>query len=634
MPQRMRRAATVAAVSATRARGLICAVLVAALLCGCLSLPVLAQGNEAAASPPPVAQDSLAWLVPGDAGLVVEASDLAPAAEHFLASPLGQRWRRFPPIQRWWEQNREQALRMVADLGRYLQVPPEDIWQHVLGHRVLLAAWPPTIGGEVANDLEGAANSQSAPGHRPPASTLLILRSQQAATIAQLVDGFCTAQERFEHVEWTEFEHSGVVVRQGQSARGQDLYVAVVDATAVVSDTRRVVEAVLDLHAGRTHRDRSLAATATYREATGALPADVAVRLFVPAPAWNHALAADAAQSTGRAQIEKQQFLSLWRGLESLSITLQLDEQIAVQALARFNPADWPRPVQTLYSAVRGPTPLADKMPGDCLAAAAGRIDLAMILDALESQQGEAERPEGWRLVRNALAVFTGDFGLYLVEGRGELPVDSVATASILPRWKDESAASTPGDFLQVATEELLRIAASRQPELSVERRTVADHTLLVVEHAPALGPARQIVLTVAGDQFWAATSPAAIEGALSSRIENPAAGSESPAAGSENPATGGKSLAAAVEFGRALPSELPAPSGFFFVNAARCRVLLDTRRDELVASIVAARQKDEQRVERGLQQLYAVLELCDRAVVATQFSERSSRLVITIAAD
>lgn len=584
-------------------------------LLGTVLLPVAGQADDSTAPPQPVAQESLAWLVPPDAALVVEATHLASAAQRFHASRLGQRWRSFPPIERWWEQNREHALRMADEVGRYLQVPPHDIWRDVLGHRVLLAAWPPRIDEDDSENTarKPADDSDRPPRHRPPASTLLILQSPQPETLARLVEGFCTAQERTEHVVWTSLEYGGAVIRCGESERGQDLYVVRIDDTAVVSDTRRVVEAVVDLRTGRTGREQSLAATAAYREAAAELPHDVAVRLFIPAPAWTASLAADAARSTGRAQQEKRQFLALWQGMQFLSLTLQLDERFAVQALARFDRSRWPEPARSLWSAITGPTPLAQEMPSDCMLAVAGRIDLALIAEALGTQTSEPQRFEGWQLVRNALAVLGGDFGLYLVEDQGQSPAVWVATASILPRWKDPSAASTPGEFLQVGLEQLLGIVASQQPELSVQRQVSDGHTLLVVEHAPALGPVRQVALAVTGERVWAATSAAAIDAAL---------------------ATGVEQLAAAKVFSDALPEELSPPSGFLFLNAAKCRALLDERRDELVASLSQARQTDAQRVGRGLQQLYAVLELCDHALAATQFTEGSARLAITISAD
>ena len=592
-----------------------CVVLIALLLCtGATGSASVKGGTGSAsvgsASASKVDEESLAWLVPADAALVVEVTNLAPAAEAFLSGPLGERWQRFPPIQRWWDQNREGTLRMIEEVGRYLQVSPRDIWHDVLGHRVLLAAWPPKVAAEQpAPDDDEAADTP--PPHRQP-HTLLILRAKQADTLARLVEGFCAAQQRFEQVQWSQQQYHGVVIKHGESQHRPDVYVALIDDTAVVGDTQRVVEAAIDLSAGRTSREESLAATAAYREAATALPQDKTAWLFIPAPAWNAALAADAANSTGRAQEEKQQFLALWQGLESLSLTLRLDQQIAVQALARFDQTRWPQPVQTLWNALSGPTALAEQMPADCLAAVAGQLDLALLLDAVAGQ-GSQRQPEGWRLVRNCLAVLAGDFGGYLIQGQGELPADWVLTASVLPQWKDASAASTPGEFLQVALDELLRVAALQRPELSVQRDEVGQRTLLVVKHVPTTGPVRQVALAVAGDWLWASSSPAAVESAL---------------------AGGRERLAASAAFTAALPAELSAPSGFIFVNAARCRALLAARGDQLATAIAAARHTDQQRVSRGLRQLHAVLELCDRALVATQLTDRTARLAVTVAAD
>lgn len=582
-----------------------CWLPIAALLCALVTI-----GATGSASATEVDEDSLAWLVPADAALVVEVTDLAPAAEAFVTGPLGERLRRFPPMKRWWDQNRAGTLRMIDDVGRYLQVPPREIWNDVLGRRVLLAAWPPEIDPQQAApaDDEEAADT---PPHRQP-HTLLILRSKRADTLARLVEGFCAAQQRFEQVQWTDQKYRGVVIKHGESKYRPDVYVALIDDTAVVGDTRRVVEAALDLSAGRTSRNESLAATAAYREAAAALPQGKTAWLFIPAPAWNAALAADAANSSGRAHEEKQQFLALWRGLESLSVTLRLDQQIAVQALAKFDQSRWPQPVQTLWNAVSGPTALADQMPADCLAAFAGKVDLAQLLDAVAGQPGQRQ-PEGWRLVRNCLAVLAGDFGGCLVEGQGELPADWVLAASVVPQWKDTSAASTPSEFLEVAIEELLRLAALQRPELSVQRDVVGQRTLLVVKHVPTAGPVRHVALAVANNWLWASSSPATVESGLAGDRER---------------------LTESAVFAGALPAELTAPSSFIFVNAARCRTLLAEQGDQLASAIAAARHTDEQRVSRGLRQLYAVLELCDRALVATQLTDRTARLAVTVAAD
>src|SRR5690606_12136807 len=135
----------------------------------------------------------------------------APAAEAFVTGPLGERLRRFPPMKRWWDQNRAGTLRMIDDVGRYLQVPPREIWNDVLGRRVLLAAWPPEIDPQqvaLADDDEAA----DTPPHRQP-HTLLILRSKRADTLARLVEGFCAAQQRFEQVQWTDQKYRGVVIK-------------------------------------------------------------------------------------------------------------------------------------------------------------------------------------------------------------------------------------------------------------------------------------------------------------------------------------------------------------------------------------------------------------------------------------
>lgn len=582
-----------------------CLRLLMAVAC-CVAGSAGVSASEAAVDP-----DSLAWLVPADAGLVVEVKNLAPAAEAFLTGPLGQRWQQFPPLRRWWEQNREGALRMIDDVGRYLQVPPRDIWYDVFGHRVLLAAWPPQIAAK-DNDAPAAEDTEGQTPRPQHPDALLILRAKQADTLARLVEGFCSAQQRFEQVQWTELSYNGVAIKRGASQRRPDLYVALLGDTALVSDTRRVIEAAINLASGRTRREQSLAATAAYRRAAAALPQAFTAWLFIPAPAWNDALAADAATSSGRAQQEKQQFLALWQGLNSLNVTVQLDRQIVVQGLVQLDGTRWPKPVQTVWDAVSGPTALARQMPAESLVAVAGKLDTAMVVDGIVGQSGQRQ-PEGWRLVRNCLAVLAGDFGGYVIDGQGDLPVDWVLAASVLPRWKDVTAAGTPGEFLQVALGELLGLASLQRPELTVQYEPAGQHTLLVLKYAPAAEPTRQVALAVAKDWLWASSSPPAMEHAL---------------------ADGGERLADAAAFAGSFPKELPAPSGFFYVNAARSRALLEARGEQLARAIAEARHQDVNRVSRGLRQLHAVLELFDRALVATQITADAARLAVTVAAD
>ncbi len=554
-------------------------------------------------------ETSLAALVPHTAGLTIELADLAPAADRFLDGPLGRRWKAYGPLDRWWRQNQDQATRMVADVGRYLQVSPEAVWRDVLGHRALLAVWPPRV--------EGTAAPVDKP--RPPASALLLLRSQNAATLNQLVDGFCAAQTRFEQVQWQRLRHGDIEYRQGQGAnQGPDLYVAVAGNVAVVSDTAGVLQDALDLLQGRQGKQRSLAGQAGYQQALAALPGEVNLRLFVQPKVWDAALAADAAAATGQERVEKERFLALWREAQGLCVVAQWGTKVSLQALAQFDSSGWPEAARTVWQAAQGPAQFAARIPADSMVAFAARLDLPAVLQVLQRASGE-ERPAAWAWTRAVFSVLGSEWGGYHrwnpAHAAEAVPADWVLAAALREKWEGGSGGATPSEFLQEALPGLLQLLAANQPELQVRSAATPDarHGVWLLERPGRLGALDRVAIAVAEGHLWCGSSLATMERALA---EEPAA------------------LANDSAWNSLLPGQLSAPSGFLYVNAARSRDYIETHLESFAAAVAAARGIDADQPRRGLGQLQQFLELFDRALLATRFERDSARLSVTIEAD
>ncbi len=600
-----------------------------------LSLVVALAGPAVAwAAEPPLA----AW-VPASAGLTIEVTGAAPAARQFLGSPLGRRWLAFPPVARWWGENREQTGRVVTEIGRYLGVAPADVWRDVLGHQALLAVWPPR------HDAESPPGNNDGPpdtAHRsrPPASTLLLLRSHNAATLRQLVEGFCNAQERSDQVAWQVLKHGEIEFRHGSGGKGSDLYVALLDNTAAVSDTRQVLETVLDLQSASQRAATSIADLPEYQAATAALPSSATVRLFVQAKVWTAALAADAARAEGQSRQEKEQFLALWRGVQSVNLVAQLGETISVQTLAQFNSEAWPSHIQELWQAVQGEATFANHMPADCLVAFAGRLDLPALLDTLQRHRESDANPDsklGWQWAKTFLSVLGSEWGGYHASVPASAPTrvplappvpnqeSTAAPQEPLTRWvlatqlRDhwEGAtpeSPTPAAFLQSALPGMLQLLAANQPsvKIRVEQPTTALD-VWVLRHPRWFGSLGQIAVTVADGCLWTGSSAETLGHAL--RVSPP-------------------TLALSESFKALLPEQLPNPSGFFYVNAAAARGYIETHGEALATSVAASRGIDAEHPRRGLEQLHALLQLFDRGLIATQCTRDAARLSLTIAAD
>jgi hypothetical protein len=554
---------------------------------------------------------SAADLIPADAGIVVQVSDLSGVLDRAKESRWYARLEAFRPWAQWREKNAQLLEGVFAAVAKELDLSTEELWHKVLGGRLTLVLWAP-------------ASPMSGDGAR-----MLILQAKDAAALAKLVKGFQEAQARSGGIVWQERTHGGVTYLAGTPAKdGQPaadakeaFFFAVWDETGVLTDTELALKSVLELHAAKaadenTPPQGSLAAQAAWQAAAAHVPKAAFVTVFVNPRAWDAALDLQAKALPEEKRIAHEALVRTWHAVEYGVFTVELTDRIAAQAVVEFDPDKLPRNVHEVVRAFAGKSGFFAKTPHDALIAAAGRIDVARLLATFAEQEKNNAPPDtGAAIARRMMSMVGPDMGTFLLRRPAEAmqhesapALDWAIALGLRQEWTDDDARAVASTLKSLAPGTLTFAAKAIKgsplnwlPALAGTRWDNLDWN--TVELGDIFPIADADAFSVAGGFLWGGTSSDVIQSAAKLSHD--------------------QSLLGSPRFAGSLSPVVSDPSLAVYVDLAGLRAFLNDHADSLVAAVASSSDVPDDVARRGLSQLAALLQLGDTLVAAMKVDER-----------
>lgn len=573
-------------------------------------------------SPAPPAGKSLAALVPADVGLCIETDRLAEHVARFTSGPLFDRLAHFPPLTHWVGQNGAKIGMAQSEFRKRLGASPAEVCTGILGGRTLFAVWPPS-------------------GENTDGPALLLVEVQDRGLLKRVLDHFVALQRDVGKWKNTStLEHAGlqcqVHVFTAEENRRQ-LYLTAVDDLAIAANDESLIRDALALTASAEGPRGALASLPGYAAAGQRLSPQTAVRLFVNPRPWDAGLLADWKRKPPESQdAQFQKFvIDTWKATDYLVAGLELGSQARLESFAAWRTADLPPAVREAAESVSGGAAFAERIPSDALAAVAGRIDWGRLVwrfalprrsaDQTGDERGDEVVPgiSGDWLLPASLAHGVGpDFGAYLAlhpaEAAGEhesrLPVDFVAGLQTRPLEPGDGRPSL-AKLAEPVVHSLLTstVAATNaqtaHPAASLESIELDGIAMTTV--AGLRGPRSRpsaAAYAVVGDDFWLASSPAALRRAVGWSAAD--------------------SLAAAAPFER-----IKSPSHLFYVDLKGIRQLLASS-PGVVEFLATSKGLDRDAARRSFRELLAIGELADVVSAAARLDETGVAAALSIAAN
>ena len=582
-------------------RSLAWAYLLATMLAS-VTVPIIAAAQAPPDEPPAAAapRPALASLVPDDAGLCIEADRLAERAARFVDGPLGARLAHFPPVARWVGENGAQLGLAKAEFQRRLGASPAEIGSGIFGGRMLFAVWPPA---------SGAANGPA----------LLLVEAPDRALLERVLVNVVAVQREAGKWKktWT-LEHAGsscqVHLLAGED--GDQWFVTSIENLAVAANDEARLREVIALSAGHAEARPALGSHAGYAAGIGRLSRQAALRVFINPRPWDAGLEADLKRKPPESHDARFQkaMIETWQATDYVVAGLEIGSAASLECFASWRTSALPPAVREAAESVGGRAALVERMPRSALAAVAGRIDWGRLvwrfgLPKLTASKTGAEVPPEWLLPASLAHGIGPDFGVYLAprpEAGGKyespLPVDLVA---ILPTRPLEPGDGRPAlaKLAEPVLHSLLNSAAaaanaqSAPGAVSLEAVELRGVAMTSVSGWPGpRGRPMAATYAVLGDDFWLASSPAALARAAKLTAED--------------------SLANASLFER-----VQAPSHLLYLDLQGARRLLASS-PGVVEFLAARKGLDRDAAQRSFRELLALAELADTVSAAARLDE------------
>lgn len=569
---------------------------------------------------------SLARLAPADAGLCLESDRLGEHAARFVAGPLFQRLKRFPPLAKWVAQNGALVGQYRAEFQRRLGVPPNKVWSGIFGGRTLFAVWPAAE--------EGASGPVLVVVEAPDGELL-----EQA--IARIVALHADSGKRQTSVSLHAGEQECLVHILNSHDNREQWRLTKVGGLGIAANREELIRGALALYGGAEGAPESLADLSGYVAGNLRLSPNVALRLFINPRPWDEGLLADLKRKPPESDDARAQkaVIDAWRATEYVIAGLQLDSQARLESYAAWNAAALPQPVRDAVESLSGPAELVARIPSNALAAIAGRVDLGRLVSqfglrgAASSESSGAGKQTGlpaikpeWLIPATFAHGLGPNYGAYLApSSTNDEETGSVARQLPLPLdWAAALATRPlePGDQrppLAELAEPVLHSALSaaraaseaqsKQSSLRVKTLELGGTRMTSIAGLPiAQGGVLDFTYAVENARFWLASSPAAIRRSLDLAPE--------------------ASLASLPQL-----QDLKAPSQLVYLNLRSIRETLQSS-PSIVDFLAAHQGLDRDAAKRSCRELLALGELADIAVLAVRLDESGPAVLLSISAE
>ena len=307
------------------------------------------------------ARDEVLRLVPPDTGVCLIVTDLRGHADKLRraewlkalrSSSLGQALAASPEAAR--------LARFEADLKKHLQVDWPLLQNDVLGDLVVFAYRPP-------------------PPDRPDEEQgLVLLRARDPARLAQVIERLNQAQKQANELkELTEIDYQGTKFFR-RVETGKSSYYFVEGPLLAFSSQESLIRKVIDLYRDKTDRNASLV---RHVERAGAAQA-LAV-LWLNPRAFDADLGQKASRGVGPQLQVLQTFLSYWKAIEAIVLSVNLDPQPELKLALQARSQELPEPLRRLFTEKPKLSELWARFPPRAILRLAGRIDAVALAQGL-----------------------------------------------------------------------------------------------------------------------------------------------------------------------------------------------------------------------------------------------------------
>lgn len=585
----------------------------------CLVAACLAAGASlrlAAAAEAPLAR-----FAPPDIGLCIEAEGLHEQVESFLNGPLYKRWRAFPPLAQWHDQQRAQVAKMSAVLKANLGVSWDDLRSRLFGRQWLLAVYPPASLGEE----QGRAVPQG----------FLLVRAAEAPLLEKAVEKLLAAlrkDNRYHRSSTAGFGDRSFTVHEFEDESKQPLFLVYDGEFGCLATDRDKLEQVLARYAasGDAESPVSLAASAEYQAAAKSRSANAALQLFVQAKSWRPYYEMLLAREGEKANDAARKFTEVWSHLKFLTAAVELTPTLRIEIEAAWNDAGISDELRAFLAAQAQGEATAATIPADCLAAVSGRLDIKKLADVVMAIQRQIAERHGRRVPTEAVlaARLAGGLGpgftAYAVPGAAYAATEAPAQRANVDRaWPvdwvvgfDTQPFLAGEPTLADTMDPLLRLGlvlaadaynADRKPTARVVSSKVGD---LAVSGLTGVGPFDEAGLFMAhnADRLWFAGSPEVLAAAAQAKPK--------------------ASLESNALYQQVRSSQSPGAAQFLFVNLQELRRTANAVVDAPPTWLALVKTDAAQ---KGVRELDTLLSLADVALLEAAVETKRARVSLAI---
>ena len=558
-----------------------------------------AAGTPAAGAAP---RDELLRFVPRDVAFCLLVQDLrghadalrsSPFLAQFRESPVGAALANSPEVKK--------LAQLGGDLRKHLGVGWEQLRDDVFGDAVAFAYRP------------------GPPDRQDDEQGLFLLRARSATTLADLVDRINRVQKESGDLRaLDEREHQGITYfrrleRDKATGRDKPTFYFLRGPVLVLSGQEAMLRAALDL-------DRSLAAAAeppVARQLKQLGAGQAFLTVLLNPRAFESHLAAKLDRMSGNPEATVLgAFAVYWKALDGAALTVLLDRDLSVAVAVRARTEALPEPARRFLAAAARPSELWNGFPDSALAAAAFRLDVAALFDALaeflpaekrRGMSGDLDRHFGTTLgkdfVKEVLPCLGPDGGFCLTAppagGAGFLP-QALLALKVAPGKGappvDQSILSALNSFALVAV--FGHNARQSDRPLSLRTESADRHEFKFFAGDRALPPGVQPAFGLSGGYLVVASSPDLYR-----------------------------------RFGTAAPSPSAGhgPSPLLRVSLRGWRAYLQERRDDLAAFLAERNQLPSEEARRRIDDWVAALQFLDRLDLTQRTAPGQVTLTLTV---
>lgn len=556
---------------------------------------------------PAIADDvpALARLVPADAGLCLEASDLAQHVPRMTGGVMSDRLRQWPPTARWLADHGSDATQYGRETASLLGLTVDELWSRLLARQLLLAVWPAE--SKALHHGEG----------------LLLIEADDEQVLEQALQRLADAhraQGRLLRPLGIERRGRSYTVQMFATGDEQRLYATAIGTLGVVTNSKAVLHRVLDLQSGEADSRTSLADTDLYRDSRAVLPRHAPIRVVINPRAWDAALGFDG-QTDQPLSPKKQLARDAWLALQYAAMSVQLDDRLQVETAVSYEPKLLPPLLQVAAASLSGPADLAANVPGNAMASMSGRGDLSRLLGALLA--GQKSPPSVQQIAVIALLEGLGPNYVGYVVPRsahaplaGIVPVDWVIGLETRPlAGRKEPLAETIDALLQAGMTVAARSLNAQQGGEAARVVVDEDSAVTSFDYLGLVQPS----YGVQGSTLWLGSSADAVAARLAEAGEQPDAVETE-----FDQRAGGQAVSNE-------PDDWTANQSLR-IDLRRVRRLLEGR-PELPAYLSQLKKLDQATAMESWQQLLGLLNVADNAELRSHVDERAwqTRLELTI---